>query len=197
MIFKTKVLKSLMQTAYKGHGLYVANQEGNIILGSGWWFVSIEESVFPKKAKAALVELIGQLPIPGEAFRCTSAGNQMELPVFDLLGEAEKVNWEYVYEKKAVLIEAPLGYYRPYQAEEHTVYLDECITDLMSGEVEAGEDNMISGPCKISQEDVKVFMATDSCLIAVWQISTDRDEEDSNERTKFMNRLKEFDLPTR
>lgn len=197
MIFKTKVLKSLMQTAYKGHGLYVANQEGNIILGSGWWFLSIEESVFPKKAKAALVELIGQLPAAGEAFRCTSAGNQMELPVFDILEEVKKVDWNNTYVKKAVLIEAPLGYYRPYQSEQHTVYLNECITDLMNGDVEAGEDNVISGPCKISPEDVKVFMATDSCLIAVWQIASHEDDENGNERAKFMNKLRDLDLPVR
>lgn len=197
MIFKTKVLKSLMQTAYKGHGLYVANQEGNIILGGTWWFLSIEESVFPKKAKAALVELIGQLPVPGEAFRCTSAGNQMELPSFNLLEEAEKVDWNYTYIKKAILIEAPLGYYRPYQADQHTVYLNEVITDLMNGDVEDGEDCMISGPCKINPLDTKVFMQTDSCLIAVWQISTDGDEDGLNERTKFMNKLREFDLPVR
>ena len=197
MIFKTSVLKNMMKTAYKGNGLYAANINGKIILGGAWWFISIEESVFPNKAKAALVELIGEIPAAGESFRCTSAGNQMEFPTFDLLKEIAEVNWEDQYERKGLIIESGLGLIRPYQNDSHTVYLSELITELMGGTTEPGENEGISGPAKIRLQDNMVFMETDTCSIAVWEVKAS--EEDGvmlKGRNKLMQDLSEMKLPT-
>lgn len=196
MIFKTSVLKKMMKTAYNGNGLYACNQKGRIILAGGWWCLSVEEGVFPKKAKAALVELLGELPAAGESFRCTSAGNQMEMPLFDLMKEIEEVNWEDQYERKGLILESGAGLIRPYQNDTETIFLSELITDLMDGTVEPGEDEGLSGPGKIRSQDNMVFMETDTCSIAVWEIKASEDDGASfSGRNKLMQDLSTLKLP--
>lgn len=83
MFLSPSVLNSLMKKAYK-EGLVVARTEdakGNdwLYLAGSYWEVSINRDFIPKKTMGDLITLIGELPRPGERFKATKEGNQIEI----------------------------------------------------------------------------------------------------------------------
>lgn len=83
MFLSPSVLNNLMKQAYKT-GLVVARTEdaqGNdwIYLAGSYWEVSINRDFIPKKTMGDLIHLIGELPRPGERFKATKEGNQIEI----------------------------------------------------------------------------------------------------------------------
>lgn len=89
MFTKQNILKSLMKQCYKGFGLYIENESDIISIGCVSWQLEIGLKSIPKKTKSAIIELIGELPEPGEAWKCWSDKDgdfiQRQLPgtVFD------------------------------------------------------------------------------------------------------------------
>lgn len=88
MFFKQAVLKRMLKAAYKGAGLTVGHDAGNeeggepegYYISSGWWIVWFLADTMPKEAKAAVIELCGDLPGPGEVFKAIKdMGNQYEI----------------------------------------------------------------------------------------------------------------------
>ena len=64
MFIKTSIFKKLLKEAYKNDNLSVGHSgkaKVYYIVG-GYWFVAVQEQFFPNAEKAALVELIGDLP---------------------------------------------------------------------------------------------------------------------------------------
>ena len=73
MFFKTSVLKRLFKDAYKGAGLTVGHmtdpedeEVDGYYISSGWWVIWFNNRTFPKEAKAAIIELCGELPQPAQ-----------------------------------------------------------------------------------------------------------------------------------
>lgn len=200
MIFNTAVLKKMMKTAYKGNGLLVAKNYGRIILGGSYWRLQIYEDYFPNKAKASLVELIGTLPLNGETFRCTSDGNQHELPKDDLEKLIEDMTWNEPYVKSKLIIETINGDIRPYQNKKgDTIFLNEVFASLVDGkEAEDNEDPYINGPCKHNVEDSRVFFMSDTCILEAWECRPNVDDKKDPIATKLsktMLELADMDLP--
>lgn len=72
MFFKKTVLKRMLKSAYTGAGLTVGHtpetdeEEEGYYLSSGWWVLWFKAGMFPKEAKAAVIELCGELPAVGQ-----------------------------------------------------------------------------------------------------------------------------------
>ena len=64
MFIKTSIFKKLLKKAYKNDNLSVGHSEKAKVyyIVGGYWFVAVQEQFFPNAEKAALVELIGDLP---------------------------------------------------------------------------------------------------------------------------------------
>lgn len=93
MFFKMSKLKKLLKDAYKVGGLTVgrsittAGGTEGIYLSSGWWILWFAYETMEKEIKAAIIELCGDLPAPGEVFQASKGGNQYEIEqkeVYDL-----------------------------------------------------------------------------------------------------------------
>ena len=83
MFLSTSVLNNLMKKAYKT-GLVVArtqDAQGNdwLYLAGSYWEVSVNKDFIPKKTLGDIITLIGELPKPGERFKATKEGNQIEI----------------------------------------------------------------------------------------------------------------------
>ena len=69
MFVDVKVLNRLIKTAYKTGGLHIEHTESGWITISGfYWEVEVGDEELLNKLKAQLVELIGDIPGPGEAY---------------------------------------------------------------------------------------------------------------------------------
>ena len=69
MFLKTAELKKMMKSALKGAGLYVGNIAGNYLVYGSTWGLSTDTEYASNRFKAALTELIGDIPEPGECYR--------------------------------------------------------------------------------------------------------------------------------
>lgn len=70
MFLKLNLFKALIKKEWQGAGLVVGNDgEGIYLTGmaNGYWSIYLEEYLMTKKAKAAIIELIGAIPLPGNA----------------------------------------------------------------------------------------------------------------------------------
>ncbi len=87
MFFKLSKLKQMFKAAHKGPGLtvgHMAESETGIPEGyyvsSGYWIMWFRADKMPKEAKAAVIELCGDLPVVGEVFKSRKdGGNQYEI----------------------------------------------------------------------------------------------------------------------
>ena len=106
MFFKTSVLKRLFKDAYKGAGLTVGHmtdpedeEVDGYYISSGWRVIWFNNWTFPKEAKAAIIELCGELPQPGEVFKAIEgAGNQYEIEqkeIFNLPAAFERAKVKF------------------------------------------------------------------------------------------------------
>ena len=76
----------MIKEAYNTVGLTVANDGDGMILVGHCWIIWMKDGMIPKKLKAAVIELTGDLPEAGEVFRAQKgAGNQYEIPREDVL----------------------------------------------------------------------------------------------------------------
>lgn len=78
MFYKLNVAKRLMKRAYKGAGLIVGvTEQGWFYVAGTWWCICQDINLTPKEFKAAVIELVGDLPEPGSNFRAyKDGGNQ-------------------------------------------------------------------------------------------------------------------------
>lgn len=194
MIFNKTVFKKLLKTAYKGAGLLVANKEGRIIIAGSWWVMSMEEKVFTYDGRAALVELTGQLPMPGECWRSTSAGNQIEIPpdyiniddpeVFDRATAKEP------YEKTILTMNGIWGEIsRLYQKGCNVIPVNEIVDMLLDpSQTMKGEDYNITGPYTTDETTSFLYWYTDNCAFMAMKT-------ESEDYKEILTYLAETEIP--
>ena len=86
MFLKLTIFKRLLKKAWSGSGLLVGCKEEYHYISSGWWCVKVLRGGLNKKEKAALIELIGEMPAEGEAFKAfKDGGNQYEVGSLETL----------------------------------------------------------------------------------------------------------------
>lgn len=146
MFFKKAVFKRLLKNAYKGAGLTVGrdkktDEEGEIVrdgyyIGGGYWIIWVDTEYITKEAKAAIIELCGELPEPGEAFTAyKESGNQYRIgheEAYDLPEIYKKCKTHFrvskmIYKENGVL-------QRLLQAEDatnHIIAINEIFMDLI------------------------------------------------------------------
>lgn len=80
-----------MKAALKSGGLYVGNANESYLVHADTWGLNTEILYASNKFKAALMELIGDIPEPGEYYKCTLQGGEVlrdaELTYPDVYGK--------------------------------------------------------------------------------------------------------------
>lgn len=71
MFLKTGEMKKIMKNSLKRYGLIVGNVDGHYLVYSDNWGVYVEHAFATNKFKAAIMELIGDLPEPCECYHYT------------------------------------------------------------------------------------------------------------------------------
>ena len=79
MFIHLKDFKRLLKQAYTGVGLCVARRGDDVLLDGSDWVIATEKETKDKKQLAAVIELTGELPGKGEAFKATTEENQYEI----------------------------------------------------------------------------------------------------------------------
>lgn len=78
MFLNNTILKRLMKQAYKDAHLVVAQTEERYYISGIYWEMDVKKEFMPKQIMAQLIELAGEVPGIGKAFRATKDGNLEE-----------------------------------------------------------------------------------------------------------------------
>ena len=78
MFLNNTILKKMMKEAYKTAGMTVAQTEERYYIAGSYWEMDVRKAFMPKQILAQLIELAGEVPAPGKAFRATKEGNLEE-----------------------------------------------------------------------------------------------------------------------
>ncbi|MCI8592681.1 MAG: hypothetical protein HFI88_10145 [Lachnospiraceae bacterium] len=78
MFTKPQAVKKLMKEAYNGAGLRLAATEERYYIAGNYWEMDVKKGFIAKPVLAAMVELAGEIPAPGERFRADKTGNHVE-----------------------------------------------------------------------------------------------------------------------
>lgn len=131
MIFDTQMFKKMIKNAYMGPGLHMARERNGYIFSGGYWYMRIRGDVFPKKAKAAVIELVGEFPALDESF---SMGHKEEKQPSEFLLEWREIigtcpQTKDLYYKTNIILEEKGDLWRVWQSEDNRVAL---LRDLAS-----------------------------------------------------------------
>ena len=149
MFIKTTVFKRLLKGAYKRDVLQVGHEDSTNIyyIIGGYWAVMVEKKFFTNAAKAALVELIGDLP-ENESVRIYSDGTRQQLiddsTWFTLaLREPE----EYLEKTNLLVEEEKFGVLsRLFSTGKNLIPVNEGLYSLIDEETKTSDDLDIVGP---------------------------------------------------
>lgn len=93
MFINTTAFKRLIKDTYNTTGLTVGATEEEYFFEGGTWEIRVNKENLPNKEKAAVIELAGELPGPGEAFKALKkCANQylIDNPAWDIRKSAEE-----------------------------------------------------------------------------------------------------------
>lgn len=191
MIFNKSVFKKFLKEAYKGYGLLVGNNDGEIILAGSWWIMTMDKDVFNKDGRAALVQLTGVLPEQGEYWRSTSAGNQIEMPPDYININVEQYDLTEPLKKTALILEIPTPV-RVYQKKDKIVCVNEMVEMLLDPyAVNEGENDTIAGPYDRGLKNLNnLYWTNGPCQFVASTVILEKEDY-----TKFIVDIGQLDIP--
>lgn len=194
MFIKTTVFKRLLKQAYKRDVLQVEHEDNTNIycIVGGYWAVMVEAKFFTNSAKAALIELIGDLP-ENESVRIYSDGTRQQLiddsTWFTLaLREPE----EYLEETNLLMEEEKFGVLsRLFSTGKKLIPVNESLCSLIDEEAKTSDDLDIVGPYKTSLSGHMLMWKNNTSTVGlsprVWD-----DDGELMEQLKELEQLKRF-----
>lgn len=144
MFLNNTILKRLMKEAYKNENMVVAQTEDRFYIGGAYWEMDVRKAFIPKQIMAQVIELAGEVPAQGKAFRATKDGNLAE---DGLRNEVQTEGIEKTIDVTDIIIIGSLGtYQRVLQDREGKTYIVNNIfvdiADNNATEKERGEYNV-------------------------------------------------------
>lgn len=193
MFFKQTVLKRMLKAAYKGAGLTVGHDAGNedgenegYYISSGWWIIWFLAETMPKEAKAAIIELCGDLPEPGEVFKAVKdMGNQYEIEqkeIYNLPESFKKCKCKFNVTKLLGLQrDNVIRFMQADDNTQHVVAVSEIVFDLIDSaaiDYENGEHEPY-GPVTLCQTSPFMYWGNNTCyFMAGIRTAEEGEEED-------------------
>ncbi len=194
MFIKTTVFKRLLKQAYKRDALQVGHKDNTNIyyIVGDYWAVMVEAKFFTNSAKAALVELIGDLP-KNESVRIYSDGTRQQL-IDDStwFAPALREPEEYLEETNLLMEEEKFGVLsRLFSTGEKLIPVNEGLYSLIDEETKTSDDLDIVGPYRTRLSGHMLMWKNNTSTVGlsprVWD-----DDGELMEQLKELEQLKRF-----
>lgn len=195
MFVHLKDFKRLLKQAYTGVGLCVARRGDDVLLSGSDWVIATEKGSMDKKQLAAVIELTGELPGKGEAFKATKEGNQYEI---------SEVHWEMIgrtdvdREKKEKLTVTPIVLerypngkaMRVLQAADGRVEVlnDRFVKAIDSASMNLDHEHEVQGPFVNPKFPKQVYWKSEATTLTA--ILYDQDELKEKDILKYLRDIK-------
>ena len=193
MFFKQTVLKRMFKAAYKGDGLTVghmaesAEASEGYYISSGWWVMWFSADEMPKEAKAAIIELSGDLPAVGEVFKAIKdMGNQYEIEqkeIFNLPAAFKKCECRFrVTKLLGQQGDKVIRFVQEDGATRHVTAVSEIFIDLIDPKAidyEGGEYEPI-GPVTTCPTAPFMYWGNNTCYLMAGIRTPDQEDEEAD-----------------
>lgn len=193
MFFKQTVLKRMFKAAYKGAGLTVghmaesAEASEGYYISSGWWVMWFSADEMPKEAKAAIIELSGDLPAVGEVFKAIKdMGNQYETEqkeIFNLPAAFKKCECRFrVTKLLGQQGDKVIRFVQEDGATRHVTAVSEIFIDLIDPKAidyEGGEYEPI-GPVTTCPTAPFMYWGNNTCYLMAGIRTPDQEDEEAD-----------------
>lgn len=162
MFLKTGELKKIMKAALKTGGLTVGNIDHHYLVCTLLWGVYVANDHASNKFKAAITELIGDLPDPGECFECRYDSDNKVQEQFCFNYPSPYSEWREARDfatKTPVALEVWPYEYRLYQKKSTLGFLafDSILTDIIISPGELEPDENMPGRPSVSKDNILYF----------------------------------------
>lgn len=188
--------KKLIKKSWAAEGLTIGATENEIFLAGGSWVIRVFKREIPNKIKAAIVELIGELPAAGEVFTCyKKEATQYEV------AENEYWNIRERFESAQVPLNITRVQYSggkdmrvlQHQDTQICVLINDFFLDVIDyGATEENECIPI-GPRTHSEMEGLIYWQNEIMTMAVARISINEDSD--RELYKFLGHMQDRLLP--
>ena len=190
MFADTQILKTLIKGAWKGSGLHIEHTKtGWFAVGGLWWQFEIGDQEMDNKIKAQIVELIGDLPEPGEAAVYYKKGDpQIQMPgtiYRNLMGEWYKREKEYWISN--VILRTKNDYVAVLEGKEGYVLVPNWAANLVQGEPDP--DEHVQPVAKAAERGNNVIWTSNKIAIEIITCNPDYAGENA-----FLEGVKGLDL---
>lgn len=176
MFIRTNLFKKLLKEAYKGSGIRIGHENDKFYINGGYWGILVHEERFPKKEKAAVVELIGDLP-ENEFFQINKDEKQMLLPDRDWMELFRQEPLGYLEETK-ILVQEQLGVRsRLFRENGEFIPLNQALYDMIDDSMKTNEDSDVIGPYRVDGSASALFWKNNTSIVMFVQRSWKHDEE--------------------
>lgn len=198
MFIKTTVFKKLIKQAYETGSLLVAGTENEYIISGNWWIIRVKKDVFSKKNKAAIIELTGEFPEEGEAFRPTkNAGNQYEIaenPAWDITKAFYDAKEGFIITKATYELNRNRIRILQNKSTNECVPINQIMIDLIDTEaLEEGEGYPV-GPNAPNKQGEIMYWHNNTMTLAACTIATNCNEGEQSELSKYLQLLENIEL---
>ncbi len=201
MMFDLQIFKKLVKEAYQGYGLHIRREEGEYQLAGRYWYLSVKIDCFPNKARAAVIELVGEFPKENEEFIARDKEDKTYEGCFNNWDNITKEmpKQEILYYATKVMVENKDSVYRVWKSimRKNALLIQERFTDFCSN------DNIIkrsetepAGPFLwhwYSGHAAMVCWVNNACKFMT--LTREEPTNDMEEKT-FLTILDEIELPS-
>lgn len=195
MFIHLKDFKRLLKEAYTGVGLCVARRGDDVLLSGSGWVIATEKESMDKKQLAAVIELTGELPGNGEAFKATKEENQYEFSEahWDMIDRTDAARGE---EEKLTVTPIVLERYpngkamRVLQAADGRVEVlnDRFVKAIDSASMNLDHEHEVQGPFFNPKFPKQVYWKSEATTLAA--ILYDQDELKEKDILEYLRDIK-------
>lgn len=152
MFVNTAAFKRLIKNAYNTTGLTVGADEDEYFFSyEGIWVIRVEKDFFPKKEKAAVIELAGELPADGEVFKAVKKCDNQYLisgnPAWDIGTQFKEAKMKFNVTKAVYDLDEQELRVLQYKENNACIAIDEVFIGLIDTKaIDSEEETMIEGP---------------------------------------------------
>lgn len=198
MFVKTTVFKKLIKQTYNAGRLLVVGTENEYIIAGDWWIIRVKKDLFAKKNKAAVIEITGELPRDGEAFRpIKKAGNQYEIaenPVWDITKAFYDAKEGFIITKATYELNRDRIRILQNKSTNECVPINQIMIDLIDTEaIEEGEGYPV-GPNAPNKQGRIMYWHNNTMTLAAYTIEANCNEGEQSELSKYLQLLENIEL---
>lgn len=151
MFINTTAFKRLIKGAYNTIGLTVGATEKEYFFEGGTWVIRVDKEFLPNKEKAAVIELVGEMPLSGEVFKAVKkCANQYLInnnPAWDIKTEFKEAKLTFNVTKAVYELDDRIIRVLQCEKDNTCIAIDEVFIGLIDTKaIDSAKETMLEGP---------------------------------------------------